>query len=277
MITTIAAKPILSRRRKWLTTVLSIVSPLALLIAWEWAVTAHVLDPRFYPKPSAILSALRDLAASGDLWSAISISLVRIVLGFLVGAIPAIGLGLLMGINTTARALLEPIADALNPIPKILLIPFMALLLSRFGEWSRIIALAFGIFFMMLLDVSAAVRRIEPRYFEVARSFGASRWDIFYGGFACQPAKHHEHDQIGVGLHADTCNRRRDIFGRQQRDRLPDLERWRDISTRSIRRGDCDFCVARTLFSAFVDAVTPTIIPWLPRPRCPPNHHRCAV
>ncbi len=267
MITTIAAKPILSRRRKWLTTVLSIVSPLALLIAWEWAVTAHVLDPRFYPKPSGILSALRDLAASGDLWSAISISLVRIVLGFLVGAIPAIGLGLLMGINTTARALLEPIASALNPIPKILLIPFMALLLSRFGEWSRIIALAFGIFFMMLLDVSAAVRRIEPRYFEVARSFGASRWDIFFT-VALPASLPSIMNTIKLGLaYTLTLVIGVEIFlGVNSGIGYLTWNAGEIYQLDQYGAGIVIFALLGLLFSTFVDAVTPTIIPWLPRP-----------
>ena len=169
----------MSRFRQSLNTILSIFSPILILIVWELAVTSHVLDPRFYPKPSGIIGALGDLAASGELWSALGVSLVRIVLGFLVGAIPAVSLGLLMGISRPVRSILEPIASALNPIPKVLLIPFIALLLLRYGEWSRVAALAFGIFFFMLLDVSAAVQRIEPRYFEVARSFGASRWTVF--------------------------------------------------------------------------------------------------
>jgi 1,4-dihydroxy-2-naphthoate octaprenyltransferase len=250
-----------------LNTILAVFSPILILIAWELAVSAHVLDPRFYPKPSGIIRALSDLAASGDLWTALSVSLVRIVLGFLAGAIPAVSLGLLMGISRPVRAILEPIATALNPIPKVLLIPFIALLLLRYGEWSRVAALAFGIFFFMLLDVSAAVQRIEPRYFEVARSFGASRWTVFLTVAlpASLPSLLNTLKQglaftltLIVGVEIFLGVNSGIGYLTWNAGQLYQLDQY--------GAGIVLFAVLGWLFSMAIDFITPMVVPWLPRP-----------
>ncbi len=257
----------MTRQRSSWTWILSILSPILVIGLWEWAVTAGVLDPRFYPKPSGILAALRDLAASGDLWSALGISLVRIALGFLVGAIPAVLLGLLMGISRPARAVLQPLASALNPIPKILIIPFIALLLLRYGEWSRIVALAFGIFFFMLLDVAAAVQRIEPRYFEVARSFGANRWTVFLT-VALPASLPSILNTIKLGLaYTLTLVIGVEIFlGVNSGIGYLTWNASQLYQLDQYGAGIVLFAVLGWLFSAAIDALTPLIVPWLPRP-----------
>ena len=257
----------MSRFRHSLTTLLSILSPILILVAWELAVSAHVLDPRFYPKPSGIIRALSDLAASGDLWSALGISLLRIVLGFLAGAIPAIALGLLMGISRPVRAIIEPVAAALNPIPKVLLIPFIALLLLRYGEWSRVAALAFGIFFFMLLDVSAAVQRIEPRYFEVARSFGASRWTLFLT-VALPASLPSLLNTVKQGLaYTLTLIVGVEIFlGVNSGIGYLTWNAGQLYQLDQYGAGIVLFALLGWLFSVGIDFITPMIVPWLPRP-----------
>ncbi|MHB8628300.1 MAG: 1,4-dihydroxy-2-naphthoate octaprenyltransferase [Aggregatilineales bacterium] len=254
------------RTRRWLTTALSILSPIVVILLWEWAVTAHVLDPRFYPKPSGIVAALGNLAATGDLWSNLGVSLARIALGFLAGAVPAVILGLLMGISRPVRAVLQPLALALNPIPKILIIPFIALLLLRYGEWSRIAGLAFGIFFFMLLDVSAAVQRIEPRYFEVARSFGANRWTVFLT-VALPASLPSILNTIKLGLaYTLTLVIGVEIFlGVNNGIGYLTWNAGELYELDQYGAGIVLFALLGWAFSVIVDALTPTIIPWLPR------------
>ncbi len=250
------------RNRRWL----SFVSPLVLIAVWELAIRTHLLNPLFFPSPAGIIIALQKLSASGELWSAIGISLVRILLGFLVGAVPAIGLGLLMGVNPTARALLNPIASAINPIPKIILIPFIVFLL-HFSESARVVSLAFGIFFMMLLDVSAAVTRIDPKYFEVARGFGAKRWDMFLT-VALPASLPSILNTIKMGL-AYTLTL---VIGVEILSGVNDgigYMTWNAaqlIQLDVLGAGIVIFAVLGWTFSLAVDAITPMIIPWSPHP-----------
>ncbi len=155
-------------RGRWLT----LVSPLVLLLVWELAVQVGWLNPIFYPPPSLVLVTLWELLLNGQLLTDLGISLSRVGLGFVLGAVPAIGIGLLIGINPLARLLIQPLAAALYPVPKIALLPLIIVIVGL-GEESKIVTLALSVFFLVVLDVAATVRQIDPHYFEVARSFGA--------------------------------------------------------------------------------------------------------
>lgn len=159
--------------------IISLLTPLLLLGLWELAVAQGWLNRIFYPPPSEVFGTLWRLTISGALWENVSISLFRVGAGFVLGALPAIVLGLLMGINPLVRAALHPIAAAIYPIPKIALLPLVIVALG-IGETSKIATIAVSVFFLVILNVAASVMQVEPRYFEVARSFGARGWAQFW-------------------------------------------------------------------------------------------------
>jgi ABC-type nitrate/sulfonate/bicarbonate transport system permease component len=164
-----------ARRRERL---LSIASPIGLLLAWEAAAQFGWIDVRFFPAPSAIMVALFGMAQTGELLDHVLISLQRIVLGFLLGGIPAIALGILMGISRPVRALFDPLIVATYPIPKSSILPFI-LLIFGLGEMSKVVMVAIGVFFPIAINATAGVLQIPPIYLDVGRSFKASRWDTF--------------------------------------------------------------------------------------------------
>src|SRR5919201_3042166 len=77
---------------------LSVLSPIILLVIWEVAAIVGKVDTRFFPAPSDVFRAAGQLIQSGELWTNLQISLVRIAVGFVIGAVPGIVTGLLMGI-----------------------------------------------------------------------------------------------------------------------------------------------------------------------------------
>jgi 1,4-dihydroxy-2-naphthoate octaprenyltransferase len=158
---------------------LSLLSPLLLLALWEGAVRLGWLNRIFIPPPSEVFVTFGRLAASGELFRDIGISLLRVGLGFVIGGLPAIALGLLMGVSAPVRALVKPLAAAIYPIPKIALLPLIIVVLG-IGESSKIATIAVSVFFLVVLNVAASVLQIEAQYFEVARSFGANKRDLFW-------------------------------------------------------------------------------------------------
>lgn len=162
-------------RNRWL----SLLSPILLIALWEGAVQLGWLNRIFIPPPSEVFSTLGDLIASGQLFRDIGISMTRITVGFLLGGIPAVILGLLMGVSAPARAIIKPLAAAIYPIPKIALLPLVIVVLG-IGEASKIALIAVSVFFLVILNVAASVLQIDPQYFEVARSFGARSRDLFW-------------------------------------------------------------------------------------------------
>lgn len=156
----------------------SILSPIVLLALWEAAGRVGLLDARFFPPPSAIADAFPRLLASGELWDATAVSLGRVVIGFLIGAVPALVLGIVMGLSRWVRAALNPMVGALYPIPKSAILPLLLLIFGT-GEASKYAIVASGVFFLVLLNTMAGVLSIEPVYLDVGRNFGADRLQTF--------------------------------------------------------------------------------------------------
>ncbi len=158
---------------------LSILSPLVLLGLWELGVAVGWLNRVFYPPPSEVFVTFGKLVADGTLATDVGISMLRVGLGFVLGGVPAIAVGLLMGINGTVRAIVRPLAAAIYPIPKIALLPLIIVALG-IGETSKIATIAISVFFLVVLNVAASVMQIDASYFEVARSFGARGGSLFW-------------------------------------------------------------------------------------------------
>ena len=78
----------------------------------------------------------------------------------------------------TLRALVEPIVSATYPIPKSAILPLI-LLIFGLGEPSKVVMVAIGLFFPILINTIAGVLEIQKIYFDVSKNFGAGRLQVF--------------------------------------------------------------------------------------------------
>lgn len=157
---------------------ISILSPLFLLLVWEALVQLNLLDYRFFPPPSTVLGIFGRMIGNGELWGHLSISLWRVLAGFVVGALPAIVLGLLMGWFRGIHAFFDPLIAAIYPVPKIALLPLF-LIWFGLGETTKIVTVAVAVFFVVLITTVNGVRLIDPVLIEAAQSYGARGWRLF--------------------------------------------------------------------------------------------------
>ena len=159
--------------------VFRILSPLALIALWELAVRVQLLDARFFPAPSSITSDFIAFLLSGELVTNTLMTLERVLIGLAIGGIPGVAIGLLVGVNRIARAIIEPIVALLYPIPKIAVLPLI-LLIFGIGESSKYAIVAIGVLFIMLINTAAGVEQIESIYLDVARSFQIRRRSFYW-------------------------------------------------------------------------------------------------
>ncbi len=162
-------------RERWLT----LISPLVLLALWELLARVGALDPRFFSMPSEIFARLVVLLQDGTLLTNTAITLRRVAVGFVLATVPAILLGVVMGVSGVARAIFTPLVAAIYPIPKIALVPMVVLLLG-IGEPAKYAVVAISVFFLVALNTVAGVRNVDQRYFDIARNNGASKWDLVW-------------------------------------------------------------------------------------------------
>jgi NitT/TauT family transport system permease protein len=83
-----------------------------------------------------------------------------------------------MGASERVRLLLDPVIAATYPIPKLAIFPLLMVIFGM-GELSKIMAVAIGCFFLVLLNAMTGVRNINTVYFDVAKNYGASNWQLF--------------------------------------------------------------------------------------------------
>ncbi len=157
---------------------ISIASPLALLLVWEILARAGIIDMRFFPAPSQIMRTLWGMVQSGELQHHTMASMTRLGIGFVLGGIPALVIGVLMGLNSTIRAMIDPLIAATYPIPKSSILP-LALLVLGLGEASKYFMVAVGVFYPIAMNATTGVREINKIYLDVGHNFKASRWEIF--------------------------------------------------------------------------------------------------
>jgi NitT/TauT family transport system permease protein len=158
--------------------IISFFSPLLLLVLWEVLARAGLVDIRIFSCPSRIIETFLPVLFSGELLYHTWVSVRRIILGFLAGAIPGVLLGLSMGLFPLVRAALEPMVAITFPIPKLAVMP-MIILVFGLGEASKVFTVAIGVFYLVLVNTVAGVLSIDRIYLDVAKNFGASRWNFY--------------------------------------------------------------------------------------------------
>lgn len=158
--------------------ILAIVTPIALLALWELAARAGWIDLRYFPAPTEIIAKGVELARTGMLTDHVLITLWRLFLGLLIGGVPAIAIGLAMGLYRPLRAMLDPLIAATYPIPRSALLPLIILVFGL-GEASKIFMVALGAFYPIVINTAVGVATIPRIYLDVAHNYGAKGLRLF--------------------------------------------------------------------------------------------------
>src|SRR5205085_5073509 len=92
---------------------LYLISPIAFLVIWQILLMAGIGDRRFVPAPSDIARRFITLAGTGELEWHVGVTLYRVFLGYIIGAVPAVAVGLLMAMFKPVRIMVDPLIAAL--------------------------------------------------------------------------------------------------------------------------------------------------------------------
>jgi len=158
---------------------MGVVVPVAVLVLWELCSRFAILSPRYFPAPTTIGWVLADRFAAGDLGSEMLVTLTRLAFAFALAAIPAVPLGLLMGMVKPVRDVVEPYLAFIFPVPKITLLPFLLIILGV-GEPAFVLTGSSSAFFQIVISTLAGVQTMDPRLLDVGRNYGAHGPRLFW-------------------------------------------------------------------------------------------------
>jgi len=152
---------------------LGAVVPLSVLLLLELASRAGWVAANLLPPPSEVLNTLWWLLQQGSLLSHVAASTARVLVGFAVGAVLALGVGALVGLSHRAERLLHPSFQALRAIPSLAWVPLLLLWLG-IDESPKLVLIAIGAFFPVYMGVASGFRDVDRKLVEVAQMAGLS-------------------------------------------------------------------------------------------------------
>lgn len=137
----------------------------------EWGTRAGWISSLTLPRPSDVARTLIDLWQSGLLFQHVLPSLSRLAVGSAMGVTAGIGIGVLIGLFSLARAGLVPLVAALFPIPKIALLPLFVIWFG-IDEGSKYALIALGTFTPTVVATFGAVDNVDRTLIRMGQSFG---------------------------------------------------------------------------------------------------------
>lgn len=104
----------------------------------------------------------------------LGISLQRVLLGFLAGALASLALGTFVGVSRWGNAFLAPTVGGFRAVPSLAWVPLLVLYLSIYEE-SKVTLVAIGALFPVYTTVAGALRHVDPHLVELGRAYGLGR------------------------------------------------------------------------------------------------------
>lgn len=125
-----------------------------------------------------VLASLRTILKTfPDVWTADRLrtdalpSILRLLAGYATAAVVGIALGTLIGSYRRVRAVCEPVLEFLRAVPPPVLIPVI-MLFAGIGDTMKIVVIASGCVWPILLNTVEGVRGVDSVMLETARSYG---------------------------------------------------------------------------------------------------------
>ena len=149
------------------------------LLIWELVARYVVRSTLIIVPPSHVVTAFADLLGRGELQGHVYVSGLEFVIGFALAAIVGIALGIAIGASNLVRDLLDPWLSALYATPVVAFAPLFVVWMG-IGPSSKV-AVAFLLAVLpIIINTSAGIRTTDQNLVDVARSFAASRGQIFF-------------------------------------------------------------------------------------------------
>lgn len=155
--------------------ILSVGSPLLLLLLWQAVTALKLFPPEVLVSPAAVVAAFAEIIASGELQRHLSESLGRLAAGFGFGATSGLAFGLVMALSKSVERVFGPTFQALRQVPVLAFIPMLILLLG-IDEVFKVVIIAKAAFFPVALAAYDSIKGLPKSHFEVAALYKTPWW-----------------------------------------------------------------------------------------------------
>jgi NitT/TauT family transport system permease protein len=154
-------------------TISSIAFFLVLLLSWEVASRSGLYSPVLLPSPLNVFEYLWQSGMDGTLWTATLVTMKRLLLGYGIGLLFGVPLGLLTARSRIMQDTLGLLALGVQTLPSVCWVP-LALLWFGQSEAAMLFVVVMGTLWSVIIATSDGVRAMPPIYLRAARTMGSS-------------------------------------------------------------------------------------------------------
>ena len=155
----------------------SLISLAIFLIGWQLIGDYVLTNKLFFVPLSDVAVAFVKLTLSGELWTNIAASFKAIGYGMALAVVIGISFGILLGASRVVADYTEVYLNALYSTPLVAVAPLLILWLG-IGLASKVAVVFLISVFPIIISTASGVRNVDAHYLDVAKSFGATRWQV---------------------------------------------------------------------------------------------------
>ena len=157
-------------------TLVATVFFLALVSIWQAATMSGRWSPVLLPPPQAVVEYLWEALQDGTLIEGTRVTLQRLLIGYAIGIVIGLPLGLLTSTSDYFQDTVGALALGLQTLPSVCWVP-LALLWFGQTESAMLFIVVMGTVWSVVLATNTGARTIPPIYARAARTMGSEGFD----------------------------------------------------------------------------------------------------
>jgi NitT/TauT family transport system permease protein len=150
-----------------------------LLFVWQLLFRAHIWSAVLLPAPGQVANYLISAVRDGTLFQATVITMRRLLIGYIVGIVIGLPLGLLTARWNLFEDTLGTMALGLQTLPSVCWVP-LALLWFGQTEAAMLFVVVMGTLWSVVIATDTGVRHVPPIYRRAALTMGSKRFHIWF-------------------------------------------------------------------------------------------------
>ena len=162
----------------FITVLEGLLLPVIIIVAWLIFSTLNILPKNFFPSPKEVINGFYEVLSDGTFFDNLGISVIRVLKGFLLGSTTGFVIGITLGMSRFLEKLITPVFNAIRQVPLPAWAPLLVLV--SLGEMSRVLFIAIGACYPVVLNTFEGVKNVRSDYVEVGKVFRFSRVQRFF-------------------------------------------------------------------------------------------------
>ncbi len=156
-----------------------ILLALLLVLLWDLTTRFGLIDPQDVSRPQDVLALIWQWTITGFIFPHLAETAFEVAAGYIGGTIAGMAVAFVFLFYPRAAALFQMPVTLLNAIPRVILAPFVVLLMGLSAA-PKIALVLLVVFIITLINLSAGLREVDRTIVDNARVLGASRRELIF-------------------------------------------------------------------------------------------------